>query len=151
MKLFRTKKPAAPLTMEESYQKQLQAVQKMRRGVADVSTSRQRLDLQAADLQAAMDALLAQAGAATAARLDGQAATAMTRHAVMAEQLGDIVSQRDALLEQESMLIGALAQLQSRVRGFSVTAETLKASHSAADAKRRIGESLNDLNDPGMQ
>ena len=47
------------LTLGEARLKQQAAVQQMRRGVADVSVSRQRLDVQATDLQQAMDALVA--------------------------------------------------------------------------------------------
>ncbi|PYI65590.1 hypothetical protein CVV68_17890 [Arthrobacter livingstonensis] len=135
------------LTLGEAQLKQLAAVQQMRRGVADVSVSRQRLDLQAADLKKAMDSLEAQAAAARSAGDSGAAQTALGRHVIMAEQHHDLVSQRDALAEQEAMLAGALAQLQARVSGFNVTAETLKAAQAAAEARLTISKSLDDLKD----
>jgi len=152
--LFRGKSPdtATPtgeLTMADAQSKQQAAVQKMRRGVADVSVSRQRLDLQAADLQKALDVLVAQAVSATAAGDGGLAQTAEARQLVMREQLADLTSQRDALAEQESMLIAALTQLQARVSGFNVTAETLKAAQTAAQAHHSIAKSLHDLDGPG--
>lgn len=133
------------LSMDQSREKQIQAVQKMRRGVADVSVSRQRLDLQAADLQSAMDKLQGQADASTDAGLLGPAQTAMARHLIMTGQLSDLLSQRDALAEQEQMLIAALTQLQARVSGFSVTVETLNAAQTAAAAHQSIARSLKDL------
>jgi phage shock protein A len=136
------------LTMGDAQLKQLAALSRMRRGVADVSVSRQRLDLQAVDLQKAMAALAAQASAATAAGDSGASQTALGRQVIMAEQLADIISQRDALAEQESMLAAELAQLQARVAGFNVTAETLKAAQAAADARQNIASSLKDLQDP---
>lgn len=39
-------------TLDYSYQKQLELLQKVRRGVADVATSRKRVELQASQLQA---------------------------------------------------------------------------------------------------
>ncbi len=137
------------LTVEDARLKQLAAVQKMRRGVADVSVSRQRLELQAAELQKVLDSLAAQADAAQTAGDAGTAHTARGRHVIMAEQLGDLVAQRDALSDQEAMLMAGLSQLQARVAGFSATAETLKAGQTAAEARRDIAESLGELKDPG--
>ena len=42
-------------TLDYSYQKQLELLQKVRRGVADVATSRKRLELQLAQLQQQAD------------------------------------------------------------------------------------------------
>ena len=99
------------LTLGEAQFKQQAAVQKMRRGVADVSVSRQRLDLQAEDLQQALDALAVQAETSQAAGDGAAAQTALGRHHIMGGQMADLLSQRDALAEQETMLIAALAQL----------------------------------------
>lgn len=135
------------LTLGEAQLKQQAAVQKMRRGVADVSVSRQRLDLQAEDLQHAMDGLAAQAEQLQAAGDGAAAQTARGRHQIMGEQMVDLVSQRDALAEQENMLVAALSQLQARVSGFNVTAETLKAAHIAAGADHAISKALEDFDD----
>ncbi|RAN72732.1 hypothetical protein B5P43_31540 [Bacillus sp. SRB_336] len=136
---------AGQLTVGAAQLKQLAALAQMRRGVADVSVSRQRLDLQAVDLKAAMDSLEAQAAAGG----DSAAARAARgRLTVMAEQHGDLVSQRDALADQEAMLTAELSQLQARVSGFNVTAETLKAAQAAAGARHNIAKSLKDLQDP---
>ncbi|MCQ9164814.1 MULTISPECIES: PspA/IM30 family protein [unclassified Arthrobacter] len=133
------------LTVGDAQLKQLAALARMRRGVADVSVSRQRLDLQAADLKKAMDALAPQAAGAD----PGAAQTARSRMAIMAEQHGDLLSQRDALAAQEEMLTAQLVQLQARVSGFNVTAETLKAAQAAAEARHSIARSLKDLHHPG--
>lgn len=138
---------AGQLTMADAQLKQQGAVQKMRRGVADVSVSRQRLDLQAADLAQAMDSLAGQAEVSRDAGDEGAAQTAMNRHLIMGGQLADLISQRDALAEQENMLIAALTQLQARVAGFNVTAETLKATHKAADANQSIAQALAEFTD----
>jgi len=139
--------PGGQLTLADAQLKQQAAVQRMRRGVADVSVSRQRLDLQAADLQKALDALAAQAEMSRTGGDEGSAQTAMGRHLIMEGQLSDLISQRDALAEQEAMLIAALTQLQARVAGFNVTAETLRATHKAADANQSIAQALEDFGD----
>lgn len=136
------------LTLAQAQVKQQAAVQKMRRGVADVSVSRQRLDLQKADLQKSMDSLTAQAEKSRLAGEEGAAQTADGRLHIMGEQMADLTSQRDALAEQEIMLIAALTQLQARVSGFNVTAETLKATHKAADANQAIAKALKEFDQP---
>lgn len=136
------------LTLAQAQLKQQAAVQKMRRGVADVSVSRQRLDLQRGDLQKSMDSLTAQAVKSRLAGDEGAEQTAEGRLHIMGEQMSDLVSQRDALAEQETMLIAALTQLQARVSGFNVTAETLRASHKAADANQAIAKALEEFGDP---
>ena len=138
---------AGQLTMADAQLKQQAAVQKMRRGVADVSVSRQRLDLQAADLRTAMESLAGQAEASRHAGDEAAAQTAMGRHLIMGGQLADLLSQRDALAEQETMLIAALTQLQARVAGFNATAETLKATHKAAEANQSIAKALKEFDD----
>ena len=138
---------AGHLTMADAQLKQQAAVQKMRRGVADVSVSRQRLDLQAADLRTAMASLAGQAEAFRHAGDEVAAQTAMGRHLIMGGQLADLLSQRDALAEQETMLIAALTQLQARVAGFNANAETLKATHKAADANQSIAKALKEFDD----
>lgn len=135
------------LTLAQAQLKQQSAVQKMRRGVADVSVSRQRLDLQRGDLQKAIDSLNTQAEKAALAGYEGAAQTAHGRLHIMAEQMADLVSQRDALAEQETMLIAALTQLQARVSGFNVTAETLGAAHKAAEASQSIAKALEEFDD----
>ena len=52
-------------TLDYSYEKQLEMLQKVRRGVADVATSKKRLELQAAKLEQSVE------------KLDGQARTAL--------------------------------------------------------------------------
>lgn len=133
------------LTLTDARLKQQAAVQKMRRGVADVSVSRQRLDLQAADLEKAMAALEVQAEKSRVAGDESAALSVMNRHLIMGGQLSDLLSQRDALAEQEAMLVDALTQLQARAAGFSVTVETITATHKAADAKQSIARALDDF------
>lgn len=130
------------LTLTDARLKQQAAVQKMRRGVADVSVSRQRLDVQAEDLHQAMDTLERQAQKSQDSGDESAAQNAMARHLIMGGQLADLRSQRDALAEQEAMLIAALTQLQARVSGFNVTVETLTATHTAAGAHQAIAEAL---------
>ena len=59
-------------TLDYSYERQLDMMQKMRRGVADVATSRKRVELQIQRLQASRDKLEGQARQALASAFDGR-------------------------------------------------------------------------------
>src|SRR5258708_25367935 len=66
-------------TLDYSYQTQLELLQKVRRGVADVATSRKRIELQINQLQQSSDKLDRQAPDALAAGRGGLAPHAPTR------------------------------------------------------------------------
>ncbi|WP_434615730.1 PspA/IM30 family protein [Arthrobacter sp. A5] len=151
--IFRSKANAAvdkyedpQLSMDYSYRNQLAALHEVRRGIADVSTSRHRLELQANELHAAMVRLHRQAQQAVDLDHEELAQLALSRRADIAGQLSDITTARDALYAQEKKLSAGLGQLQTRVEGFRLRAETIRATYTAAEAQSRIGESLGGLN-----
>src|SRR5205823_5034 len=74
-------------TLDYSYEKQLEMVQKVRRGLADVATSRKRLELQATQLQASSDKLEQQARTAVGVGKEDLAREALNRRAGGAGQL----------------------------------------------------------------
>src|ERR671918_3211941 len=73
-------------TLDYSYQKQLEMLQKVRRGVADVATSRKRVELQATQLQQQSDKLQSQAQQALGAGREELAREALTRRAGLQQQ-----------------------------------------------------------------
>src|SRR2546423_14159602 len=72
--------------LDYSYQKQLELLTKVRRGVADVATSRKRLEIQMQQLQSSADKLQAQAQQAVGAGRDDLAREALTRRAAGHQQ-----------------------------------------------------------------
>src|ERR671933_2065444 len=74
-------------TLDYSYERQLELLQKMRRGVADVATSRKRIELQAQQLQASSTKLEGQAKQALAQNREDLAREALARRTGIAEQL----------------------------------------------------------------
>jgi phage shock protein A len=66
-------------TLDYSYQKQLELLQKVRRGVADVATSRKRLELQLGQLQSQSTKLEDQSRKALALGREDLAREALTR------------------------------------------------------------------------
>lgn len=133
--------------LDYSYERQLEMLTKVRRGVADVATSRRRLELQLAQLGQAADRLQTQAAQAVDIGRDDLAREALTRRSAVAAQVGDITAQRDALAAEEAKLTTAATRLQARVEAFRTRKETIKATYTAAEAQTRIGEAVSGISE----
>src|SRR6476619_1102926 len=80
-------------TLDYSYEKQLELLQKVRRGVADVATSRKRLELQLQGLQQQSDKLELQGRQALAVGREDLAREALTRRSGLQQQQSDLQTQ----------------------------------------------------------
>ena len=141
-------------TLDYSYQTQLELLQKVRRGVADVATSRKRVELQINQLQQSSDKLDRQARDALAAGREDLAREALTRKAGVQTQLSDLKTQYASLQGEEEKLTGASQRLQAKVDAFRTRKETIKATYTAAEAQTRINEAFTgiseEMGDVGM-
>lgn len=134
-------------TLDYSYQRQLELLQKVRRGVADVATSRKRVELQASQLQREADKLTLSAQRALAAGREDLAREALSRKSGLANQLGDLQAQHSQLQQEEEKLISASTRLQAKVDAFRTRKETIKATYSAAEAQTRINEAFSGISE----
>src|SRR3984885_15388912 len=141
-------------TLDYSYQQQLELLQKVRRGVADVATSRKRLELQLNQLQQSSDKLTRQAQDSLAAGREDLAREALQRKAGIQTQLADLQTQYASLQGEEEKLTGASQRLQAKVDAFRTKKETIKATYTAAEAQTRINEAFTgiseEMGDVGM-
>lgn len=127
-------------TLDASYQAQTAALQQSRRGVADVATSRKRVELQLRRLQESADALTREAQLAVDDGRDDAARELLVRRAGLLEQSALLEPDAVRLREQESRLQAQVERLQAKVEAFRAQRETLKAAQSAAEAHVRIVE-----------
>jgi len=134
-------------TLDYSYQKQMEMVQQVRRGLADVATSRKRVELQSQQLAAGIDKLQQQAAAALAAGREDLAREALTRRSAAQQQLADLAQQQAALQAQQDKLTAASLRLQAKVEAFRTRKETIKASYTAAEAETRVGEAVSGISE----
>ena len=141
-------------SLDLSYQKQLESLQKVRRSVADVTTAKKRIELQATQLQQQADKLQSQAKAALTQGNEDLAREALARRAALAEQLGDLQTQHEQVSAQEQKLIDTAQKLQTQVDAFRTKKETMKATYTAAEAQTKIGEAVSgiseSMSDAGM-
>src|ERR1700761_7933122 len=88
-------------TLDYSYQRQLEMLAKVRRGVADVATSRKRVELQMNQINGQSDKLEKQARDALAAGREDLAREALTRKSAAQGQLNDLQTQYAQLQGEE--------------------------------------------------
>jgi len=129
-------------TLDLSYEKQVENLQKLRRGVAEVATARKRVELQAAALQQQADKLQSQARQALGQGREDLAREALTRRAAVGDELAELREQRDQIAAQEQRLVDTAGRVQAQVEAFRTKKETLKATYTAAEAQTRIGEAV---------
>jgi len=127
-------------TLDYSYEQQLQQLQNVKRGIADVTTAKKRLELQYTTMQQQVDKLDGQARQALQANREDLAREALTRKTAVQSQLQDIMTQGQQLEAQQQKLIEGERTLQAKVEQFRTQKEVIKAQYSAAEAQVRIGE-----------
>ena len=144
--------------LDYAYQHQLETLSKVRRGVADVATSRKRVELVSEQLEQQAAKLASQHRHALAAGNDDLAGEALAREAGIRERLSDLRRQLHALAEEEERLTAASQRLQMRVETFRVHKETIKARYTAAEGSERVREAFasmgadtSDLEDLGAE
>src|SRR6266516_3178163 len=124
--LDRAENPAE--TLDYSYEKQLELLQNVKRGIADVVTAKKRLELQETQLQQSV------------VKLETQARQALERKSGLQQQLQGLDEQTKQLEAQQEKLIASEKTLSAKVEAFRSQKETIKAQYSAAEAQVRIGE-----------
>ena len=104
-------------TLDYSYEKQLELLQNVKRGVADVVTAKKRLELQAGKLETSVP------------------------------KLQDLDRQVDELNQQQQKLEANEKTLSAKIEAFRSQKEVMKAQYSAAEASVRIGEASTGIGD----
>jgi phage shock protein A len=106
-------------TLDYSYQRQLELLQKVRRGV------QKALEVGREDL----------------------AREALSRRSGIQQQMSDLQAQHAQLQGEEEKLTRASQRLQAKVDAFRTKKETIKASYSAAEAQTRINEAFSGISE----
>jgi phage shock protein A len=136
--LDRAEDPAE--TLDYSYQKQLESLQQVKRGLADIVTAKKRLQMQEAQLQQTVVKLTGQAQQAIAAGREDLARTALERKNVAQTEVGSLDQQIVELADQQQKLTDSEQKLRLKIEAFRTKKETIKAQYSAAEAQVRISE-----------
>ena len=136
--LDRAEDPAE--TLEYSYQKQIEQLQNVKKGIADVVTAKKRLQLQEEKLQQQVVKLDTQARQALAVGQEDLARQALERKNVAQTELQGLDSQIQQLEQQQDQMTQSEQRLRTKIEQFRSKKEVIKAQYSAAEAQVRISE-----------
>ena len=136
--LDRAEDPAE--TLDYSYQKQVEQLQNVKKGIADVVTAKKRLQMQESSLQQNVVKLDTQARQALASGHEDLARTALERKNVAQTELQSLDGQVTELETQQQKLIDSEATMRAKLEAFRTKKEVIKAQYSAAEAQVRISE-----------
>jgi len=127
-------------TLEYSYQRQMELLQNVKKGIADVVTSKKRLQLQQQKLEQQVVKLDTQARQALAQNREDLARTALERKQFAQGELQSLDGQVTELESQQQNLVDKEAKLRSKIDQFRTKKEVIKAQYSASEATVRISE-----------
>ena len=134
-------------TLDVSYEKQLELLQNVKRGVAEVTTSKKRVELQKAKLQMSIDKFDAQAKEALQSNREDLARKALENKATLQAQSAALDQQIADLDDQQQKLMAAESRLSAKVESFRTKKETIKAQYSAAEAQVKVTESATGISE----
>jgi phage shock protein A len=134
-------------TLDYSYQRQLEHLQKVKRGIADVTTAKKRLQMQAQRLSEQADKLDGQAREALVLGREDLARVALEQKALARSELDSLGKHIDELERQQGQLVESEKRLRYRLETFRAKKEVIKAQYSAAEAQVRIGEAATGAGD----
>jgi phage shock protein A len=134
-------------TLDYSYERQLKLLQDVKRGLADLVTSKRRLQLQHDQLQQSMTHLDDQARQAVASNREDLARLALQRKAGIQAQISSLDTQIAGLEQQQQKLTDAEQRLQTKVETFRTTKEAIKAQYTASTAQVKISEAATGISE----
>jgi phage shock protein A len=143
--LGRAEDPAE--TLDYAYERQLEELQNVKRGIAGVVTAKKRLPMQEAQLHQQADKLDIQAREAITAGREDLARAALERKHLIIGEVGSLDQQMAELGSEQEKLSEAERQLQAKIETFRSKKEVIKAEYSAAEAQVRISEAATGIGD----
>jgi phage shock protein A len=127
-------------TLDYSYQKQLESLQNVKKGIADVVTAKKRLQMQSTKLEQSVVKLDTQARQALSQGNEELARVALERKNVAQSELQGLDQQVAELEAQQQKLTDSEQKLRTKIEAFRSKKEVIKAQYSAAEAQVRISE-----------
>jgi phage shock protein A len=130
-------------TLDYGYQKQVELLQNVKKGIADVVTSKKRLQMQSKKLEESVVKLDTQARQALSQGREDLARTALERKTLAQTELQSLDTQIKELESQQEQLIANEKKLRTKIEAFRTKKEVIKAQYSASEAQVRISEAAN--------
>jgi len=130
-------------TLDYGYQKQVELLQNVKKGIADVVTSKKRMQMQTSKLEQQVVKLDTQARQALSQGREDLARAALERKTVAQTEMQSLDTQVKELEAQQEQLIANEQKLRTKIETFRTKKEVIKAQYSAAEAQVKISEAAN--------
>ena len=134
-------------TLDYSYEKQLEMLRNVKRGVVEMVAAKRRIQQQASTVQANISRLGSQAGQALEAGREDLARMALQRKQAATIELQGLDEQIAGMEQEQEKLTAAEQRLQAKVSAFRTKKEVIKAQYTAAQAQVRIGSALSGISE----
>lgn len=134
-------------TLDYSYERQMELLQKVKRSLADAVTSRKQIELQKVRLEADLQKYQGEAEAAIKAGREDLARAALERKAATAAHVQGLDTQIAELQQQEAKMEEAARRLETKISSFRAQKEVIKAQYTTAQAQVKMGEATTGLSE----
>ena len=134
-------------TLDYAYERQLENLQNVKKGIADIATAKKRLALQQQQLGEQGAELAAQAREAISAGREDLARAALERQQRSVQEAGSLEQQIAQLEAEQGQLLESEKQLQAKSEQFRSKKEVSKAQYSAAEAQGQVSEAATGVGD----
>lgn len=124
--------------LDDAYRQHSAGLAQVRRGVADVATSRKRIEVRLRSLSSQLETLDGEAKAAVERGSDDAARSILARRLTLEKAATELVARHEDLLAEEQRLVGAAGRLENEIEDFRLRRDTLTARYSAATARAEI-------------
>ncbi len=134
-------------TLDYAYEKQLEMLQNVKRGVVEMVTAKRRIQQQASKVRENIERLERQAKQALEADREDLARLALQRKQNALIELQGLDEQIEGMEQEQQKLTVAEQRLQAKVDAFRNKKEIIKAQYTAAQAQVRIGSALGGISE----
>ncbi|WP_458720356.1 PspA/IM30 family protein [Candidatus Nitrosocosmicus sp. R] len=130
-----------------SFEKQNELIIKLRQDIAQVVTSKKRLEMQKAKLLANVNTLEDQAKRSLISKREDLTKLALERKNALMVQVKELESQISGIEKDQAKLEDAERRLSTKIQEFKTRKEIIKAEYSAAEAQVKIKENITGLSE----
>ena len=134
-------------TLDYSYEKQLEMLRNVKRGVVEMVAAKRQIQQQASKVKENVSKLDMQARQALGAGREDLARLALQRKQTSVLELQGLDDQVSGMELEQEKLTQAEQRLQAKVAAFRTKKEVIKAQYTAAQAQVRIGSALSGISE----
>ena len=134
-------------TLDYSYERQMELLQKVKRSLADAVTSRKQIELQKVRLESDAQKYQTEAEAALKAGREDLAREALERKQSLLAQGQGLDAQIADLQQQEDKMAETARRLETKIASFRAQKEVLKAQYTTAQAQVKMGEATTGISE----